>query len=325
VEFSQFAAYESLVMAMETKPVPFTRRSVVDQLRTVAGRIKERVEELGKFGDITNLNARERERAMWEDRGGVVIIHANPYEWDELTDEGKEIQHALHTTYGKFKELVKSQIHGRVRETTQRFRELDRSVEVFVEHAQSDHASVAAEIKSVCTAIDQMVELVAQGVDNSARLPVFVPDTNALLYNTTLEDWAFDGVPKFKIVITPTVLHELDGLKINHRNEAVRDKAEKLIRQIKGYRTRGDLHTGVTLRTSVSQLVALAVEPDMEHTLSWLDKDHEDDRLIASTLEVMRQYLHSPVTLVSRDINAQNKATFAGIDVCEPPEPPAKP
>lgn len=46
------------------------------------------------------------------------------------------------------------------------------------------------------------------------------------------------------------------------------------------------------------------------------------DRLIASMLEVMRLFLHSPVLLVTRDINAQNKADYAGISFIEPPEPP---
>ena len=46
-----------------------------------------------------------------------------------------------------------------------------------------------------------------------------------------------------------------------------------------------------------------------------------DDRLLATVVEVMRLHPHSPVTLVTRDINLQNKAEFACIPFVEPPEP----
>ena len=53
----------------------------------------------------------------------------------------------------------------------------------------------------------------------------------------------------------------------------------------------------------------------MEDSLPWLDRELNDDRLIASVLEVMRQNLGSRVVLVTSDVNHQNKADAAGI-VC---------
>src|SRR5580658_7029885 len=81
------------------------------------------------------------------------------------------------------------------------------------------------------------------------------------------------------------------------------------------------INLGVTIRKGVSELVGVAVEPEMSQSLSWLKESNADDRLIASTLEIMRTYPHSPVVLVTRDINAQNKANFAGIAFMEPPDP----
>ena len=60
-----------------------------------------------------------------------------------------------------------------------------------------------------------------------------IPDTNALLFNPDLQEWSFELVRQFTIVLLPTVLSELDKLKMDHRSESVRQKAEKLIRQIK--------------------------------------------------------------------------------------------
>ena len=118
----------------------------------------------------------------------------------------------------------------------------------------------------------------------------------------------------------PTILKELDALKITHRVEEVRKKAEGLITRIKGYRGRGQLNEGVPLRKGVSMLRSVATEPNMAASLPWLDPGNDDDRLLASLIEVMRQFPHSAVILVTRDINLQNKAELARVCFVEPPD-----
>jgi predicted ribonuclease YlaK len=154
---------------------------------------------------------------------------------------------------------------------------------------------------------------------------VVIPDTNALLFNPDLQDWDFDSVGQFTLVLTTTVLAELDKLKVDSRSESVRQKSEQLIRQIKGYRDRGRLTEGVTLVRNKSQIVAIAVEPIFSESLSWLDSNNNDDRLLASCLEIVRQMPHDQVVLLTRDINLQNKAEFAHIPFMEPPKLPGVP
>jgi len=156
--------------------------------------------------------------------------------------------------------------------------------------------------------------------------PLVVPDTNALLFNPDLEKWRFSWAAEFVIALVPSVLSELDSHKINHRVDAVRGKSEKLIRQIKEYRRRAahvnsKLTAGVPLVTGVSEILAIAIEPKMELSLPWLDVTSKDDRLLASVIEVMRIHPRSPVLLVTRDINLQNKAEFANVAFIEPPDP----
>ena len=122
-------------------------------------------------------------------------------------------------------------------------------------------------------------------------------------------------------MLTSTVLSELDRLKVEHRNADIQDRANKLIRQIKEYRRRGPLTDGVPLVKDTSRIRARAVEPKIEESLPWLDPGNNDDRILASMIEVMRQYPRSLVTLVTRDINLQNKAEFARVVFVEPPEP----
>lgn len=171
--------------------------------------------------------------------------------------------------------------------------------------------------------LDKQLELIANLYDPVEGPPIYVPDTNALLWNPDLEKWSFDEVKRFTLVITAAVLGELDGLKIEHRNPDVRERAEGLIRRIKSYRGRGDLTSGVPLVRNVSAIKTIALEPKVEETLPWLDASNEDDRILASFVEVMREHVRTPVILVTRDINLQNKAEYAGLPFVEPPDPPA--
>lgn len=171
----------------------------------------------------------------------------------------------------------------------------------------------------VAAALDKQIALPGNLYQPVEGFAIYVPDTNALLANLSLETWRFPDSPKFTIVLTPTVLAELDQLKVNHRVEQVRAKAEGLITRIKGYRARGRLTDGVPLVSKVSTLLALAYEPNVAETLPWLDPANNDDRILASFVEVMRRFTRSPVLLVTRDVNLQNKAEFARLPFVEPP------
>ncbi len=75
---------------------------------------------------------------------------------------------------------------------------------------------------------------------------------------------------------------------------------------------------GVTIDRTIS-VVAIAEEPNVRSTLSWLDPDNSDDRIIAGVLEVQVRHPGDRVILVSGDVNLQNKADAAAIEILEPP------
>jgi hypothetical protein len=184
---------------------------------------------------------------------------------------------------------------------------------------QSAESAVRAANKAMQTALSSLSQL----YDGKSGEVCYVPDANALLYNPQLDAWQFDGVPTFTVVLIPTVLPELDDLRMRG-DDKVRPKAEKLVRQIEEYARRGDLREGVTLAEDRSVVRSLAIEPNMTHTPSWLDARSKDDRLIASFIEVMRHHSGCEVILVSRDINIRNKASFASLPVIAPPDPPVQ-
>ena len=64
----------------------------------------------------------------------------------------------------------------------------------------------------------------------------------------------------------------------------------------------------------------VAKEPAFERTLSWLQKDNNDDRIIASSIEYQIDNPSHKVFLVTSDINLQNKAEMAKLPFFETPQ-----
>lgn len=244
--------------------------------------------------------------------------------WEELDDSSRQIQSKVLEEYRRFSSILEILFKEQTEDTIRTFQEGKKVVLSVIqqEWAQSTYFGDCNQALSEAReALDVQIKLLKRIYTISQHKFVVIPDTNALLFNPDLQNWRFDLFDQFTIVLIPTVLSELDKLKVDSRSDSVRQKAEKLIRQIKEYRRRGRLTDGVTLVKDKSQIIATAVEPTLSRSLPWLDADNNDDRLLASCLEIMRQMLDSQVVLLTRDINLQNKAEFARLPFLEPPEP----
>lgn len=82
--------------------------------------------------------------------------------------------------------------------------------------------------------------------NNEPKQTLLIPDTNSLINNP---DPAFykelSNQTSFEFIITPTVLSELDNLKVSHRDENFRSKIKSIIKRLKGYRNQGNILEGV--------------------------------------------------------------------------------
>lgn len=149
---------------------------------------------------------------------------------------------------------------------------------------------------------------------------ILVPDTNALIMCPDVSHFA-ESVEQsnYTVILISTVLKELDKLKRDHRDMDFRKKVDAVIRRIKGFRQQGNLREGITVNKTVTVKMQ-AEEPNFDETLSWLDKENDDDRIIANILEIQRKEPSSMVILVTADINHQNKAEAANLPFVEPPK-----
>lgn len=287
-------------------------KTVYENMREWSERIAGLLVELNQHSSIHR----------WNDNTGGIIWVGSDYSWTTLGEEARPIQSRVLEEYRRFFALIDVLFKGQPKDTLESLKESDDKIlEVIQQEGITWSQRADAAFSEAIEALGSIVNLLKRLYDMADGRVSFVPDTNALLHNPSLEGWRFDDVPAFTVLLLPTVLAELDALKVNHRVEEVRKKSERIIRQVKEYRRRGRLSEGVTIVRDVSELIAIATEPNMSDSLPWLDSSNNDDRLLASVVDVMRQRPHSPVILVTRDLNLQNKAEFACVPFCEPPDP----
>lgn len=143
---------------------------------------------------------------------------------------------------------------------------------------------------------------------------IIVPDTNALLIEP--DPIKYKEIIKeksFTFILLPIIISELDKLKINHEKDQLKEKAKKLIKRIKGWRSQGNITEGVTLDKTIS-LKAEVIEPNFKKMPSFLNIDNNDDNIIMYILDIQRRFPSAIVILVSKDINMQNKAEHVMIE-----------
>jgi ATP:corrinoid adenosyltransferase len=292
-------------------------------MKTVIDNLEEMVHEINAMLESLLLN--HSSIYQWNQNrpdDSVVIISAKGnFAYRELSEEGRQIQGKLLEEYRHFNSLLKTLLKEQPRNTLRQFSQEETAVLQTIEQQHTWSATTKQALARASQALHNQFDLLKNLYAPDNGEIYLLPDMNALLYFPILEKWEFDGVKFFTLVITPTILSELDSLKINHRNEAVRQKAESLINQVKEFRRRGRLNEGVPLVKGKSAILTIATEPKVQDSLDWLDPSNNDDRFLATIIEVMRLHPRSVVAAISRDINFQNKADFARIPCIEPPEP----
>jgi len=215
---------------------------------TVASLLKKRTDELKLLAKELLEN---HSSILFQDEkylGESLVLMPTSDFWGPLDTEGNRIRSQLKDKYSKLYSTVKVLLKSQPDEVVCELEKHNETLHNIVEQDYHTWLTNTAEAaKSFNESMDALIGLIDGLYDSAEGTIIYVADTNALLFNLDLEKWEFDECTKFTIIITPTVLSELDKLKINRNNENVRNKAEGLVSRIKGYRSRGKLSDGVPL------------------------------------------------------------------------------
>lgn len=233
----------------------------------------------------------------------------SPYYWKKK-DEKNQIQakQLYEAFYFQFKPLLKYAGSN----TKQK---LDKANEKIKKIINQEEAPISIEkakksIKKQLGNFNNFLQL----LNDKQSVIVIVPDTNAIINYPDPIVYKNDINNSFDYIVLPTVLSELDKHKLNHKNEGFRKKVSSIIKRLKGYRKQGNVLKGVTIHKSIT-VKMIATEPNFEVLPSWLDQDNNDDRIIASILLLQIENPTNIYIFVTSDLNCQNKAQMASIDV----------
>lgn len=253
------------------------------------------------------------------DRSGNIVFVFPDYYWSGLSPKQQGEQLSIKRRYDQWYELAQKLLAGAPKHIAQELHKANQHFREWVEFSQNwslrpSHEANLGRLDKNAQALHLLLDILATDTESAT---ILVPDTNSLLASADPTRYRplVDNTP-FIFLLMPTILRELDELKMLHRNPEVRDKAKAAITRIKGWRQQGNLASGVTVDRDIT-VRAVSREPQMEKSLSWLDSSVPDDRLIACLLETIAEFPSAHITLVTGDINLQNKADTAGIPVKE--------
>ena len=258
---------------------------------------------------------------------GVWFVTASDWGWDLSDEATSAAQMALLERYSAWFDRFMLLFPHPTPEVSSKIKEADEFIQRWITRDKAFDHSIPRTIEGAkkvattrLTVFDELLGIAARAGDNILRL---VPDTNALLRNPSVEDYAnVVGSADYMVHIVTSVLAELDDLKDRGRAADVREKAEKVIRRLKGFRDRGSLADGVTVKGKI-RLRLEHREVETRSVLSWLDPAIPDDRILAATLRLQSDHPAGAVVLITTDINLQNKADAVGLPYAEPPAPRA--
>ena len=213
-------------------------KSTASRLRTRFSSVTDRLAELVKTLSV---------RRMKQGGGGIMFIGPEFYFGDRSTDQ-QATQLTLKREYEVISELLKLLVRGGPDGLVSGFEQADNRFRDWLDlngswSVTAGTAENAKKVREAAEPIERILDVLdAAGKDDM----VVVPETNSLLANA--DPTAYRGIAgqkSFVFMLLPTVLGELDKLKIEHRNPDVREEARKVIDRIKGWRKQALLFTGL--------------------------------------------------------------------------------
>ena len=255
----------------------------------------------------------------FEREGSGVVFICPEYHWGQASPEQLNAQLAIKRDYEVWFEIFRSVFHTATDDLNQRIKEADQAFRQWIELSSNWSISPdrAANEKQLREDAEQFVKILAILEAGGGIETILIPDTNAIVGEPDpIQYKDIAGDDSFTFLLLPTVLAELDSMKNSHRNPDFRKKVKSAITRIKGWRNQGSLLDGVTVNRTIT-VRAVASEPDMQRTLTWLDEHNRDDRIVATVLEVQSAHPTARVVLITGDINLLNKADVARIESAE--------
>lgn len=279
-------------------------KSQIDNLQEALDLIKQGMFELIDHSRILRFES---------DPSADVVFKTPEFYWDVPTLKEQEIQTELKQKYIRWIQLFKMIIEDAPESVWVKMIEIDSFIMNWIE--KGSDWELPGTLKEAKTKFEEKItplfETLTQYFDAEDGSIILIPDTRAMISN--LNPLAYKECihqEKFTLAILPAVLRELDELKMKSWDEEFRKKVRTAVKRIERFENRGNLQKGITIQRTI-RIKLFPVEPDFTKASKWLDEEDNEDRIIASAMEVQRTNPSDIVMLASADSNLQNKAEMA--------------
>lgn len=139
--------------------------------------------------------------------GNLVIISTNGnYWWNKLSDEGKNLQAQLIPKFQRYRSLVENLTQSLPPKSQKKIASVLSKLQDAVEQegrtwwkSKEDAASGFKQ------QINELVLLIESYAGAATGLVFAIADTNSLIRNPDLENWRFDGIKHFTLILTPAI------------------------------------------------------------------------------------------------------------------------
>lgn len=248
-----------------------------------------------------------------EERDSEIVVIEPKQHWDNPSEIEQTLQIKLRKSYSQWMEIFKLFTENSPDVSKRKIDKTDKFITNWIEKKTNwEIPNTIAEAKNK---FDSKIQFFYDILHHYSSIGdteiIIVPDTNALIQEPDPKAYKQIAQSEYlTIVFLPTVLSELDALKLKSSNREFQKKVRSVISRLKGYRKQGNLLDGVIVEKTI-KLKMVASEPNFDSTLTWLDRENNDDRIIASALAIQRDNPSSAVCIVTSDINLQNKAEMA--------------
>ncbi|MFH1908824.1 MAG: PIN domain-containing protein [Chloroflexota bacterium] len=167
---------------------------------------------------------------------------------------------------------------------------------------------------------EKFIDMLNQLTPSGGASSILVIDTSAIIDCPDVSQMSILlNMSGATFIFPSTTISELDDLKKGRRDENFRRRLTAAISNLNEIMTKGNVLEGIALPNNII-VKMLAVEPDFSRLPKWLDPQINDDRILASAIELQRSNPNSSIAILANDINMQNKATLAGMPVMKVPD-----
>lgn len=281
-------------------------QAIIQHIHIEVSNIKTLLNSLKEYSDLIRWN-----------HSRIKVSGLGDYQWDKLNAAGRDIQEQLLQEYNSLSEQIDFLAAYLPNEQQRALEAASARICAVITQTGNSFSLDKEELFYHATrALELQLQTVSAAYEILDSQCLIIPDITALVANPEIEEWKFEGIESFKVLLLPAIVAELDENTTN----TIQIK-NKLKSKILEYAKQGNIAVGVNINRNIVIKFAGNIK-EIKETLPELDVHNQLDQLLAAYFELVRTNPHSPVLLITNNPALQERARVAKVSYLPAPALP---